>query len=156
MDQCWRKHWCGGEIYSAQVTRRNRGGVAAGLAILLALVAGLVGMYWQATRARAERDRARTEAATAQRVTDFLVDLFTVADPSESKGQTVTAEQLLERGTKKVERQLRDEPVVRARLLDTLGRVHQALGLSSRAKPLLEEGLDRTPLARVARARSVP
>ena len=75
-------------------------------------------------------------------MTEFLVDLFAVADPSESKGESVTALELLERGTQKVERQLHDEPVVRARLLDTLGRVHQALGLSTKARLLLEEGLE--------------
>src|SRR5207247_10363738 len=57
-------------------------------------------------RANAEKDRANGEAATSQQVSDFLVNLFHVADPSEARGNTITAREILDRGAEKIERDL--------------------------------------------------
>ena len=44
-------------------------------------------MTVQARRIARERDRANQEAATAKQVSDFLVGLFKVSDPSEARGR---------------------------------------------------------------------
>ena len=45
-------------------------------------------------------------AAKAEQVSLFLQGLFAVSDPSESKGETITARELLDEGAERVEREL--------------------------------------------------
>jgi non-specific serine/threonine protein kinase/serine/threonine-protein kinase len=132
--------------------RRHRGGVLAAGVVALAMLVGFGGVIIGLVRAtRAERiaiqeaetakleaDRANREAQTAQQVSDFLVDLFEVSDPSEARGNTITAREILNEGAEKIEQELRDEPLVHARLMNTMGRVYQNLGLFPEAERLLE------------------
>ena len=59
--------------------------------LILALLAGTVGTTVGMVRARRAEAAARTEAATAERYSTFLVDMFETAAPEESKGRDVTA-----------------------------------------------------------------
>ncbi len=90
--------------------------------------------------ARAEAERARVEAETSERVRAFLVRSFSLANPDVARGQTVTVHELLDRAVTQLP-SLRDEPLVQARFMVSLGSVYQNLGLSSDARPLLEEAL---------------
>ena len=99
-------------------------------------------MTVQARRIAQERDRANQEAATAGQVSDFLVGLFAVSDPSEARGTTLTARELLARGALRLEDSLRDQPQVQARLQATIGTVYTGLGLYTDAQPLLERALE--------------
>lgn len=85
--------------------------------------------------------RARREAALAGATTDFLVQLFTASDPERETGGKVTARELLDRGTERMRTELVDQPATRARLLTTLGRIHNSLGIPDKAGTLLEEAL---------------
>jgi serine/threonine-protein kinase len=125
--------------YRAQkFVRRHPIGSSAVIAVVI-LVAALVGFYtW---RLAGERDRARLEAAKAARVSEFLTSLFEVSDPSQSKGETVTAKELLERGANRIKTDLTDQPEVQAAMMNVMGRVYLSLGLYDRAEPLLEESL---------------
>jgi eukaryotic-like serine/threonine-protein kinase len=117
--------------------RRHKAGVA-----VLALLATLaVAMAVQAARIARERDRANKEAATAQAVEQSLVAMFEVADPSKTMGNVITVRELLDRGTENVLRELKDQPAVQSKLLDTIGQLHENIGLYDRAQPLLEEAL---------------
>ncbi|HET9252087.1 MAG TPA: serine/threonine-protein kinase [Candidatus Eisenbacteria bacterium] len=121
--------------------RRHRAGVAACLAVALALVAGVIGTSLMLLRAtRAERS-ARQEAETVRRTSDFMVDLFQVSDPSEARGNTVTAREILDRGAERIRRELKDQPLVQARLMNTMGNVYRGLGLFPPSKALLEHAL---------------
>ena len=53
--------------------------------------------------------QARREAETARQVTDFLVDLFEVADPESSLGETITAKEILENGAERIAGDLAEE-----------------------------------------------
>jgi eukaryotic-like serine/threonine-protein kinase len=121
--------------------RRNRAGVAVGAVISLLLLAFLITTLIQATRIRRERDRAQIEREKAEKVSAFLVDLFKVNDPSESKGNTVTARELLDRGAEKIAQELKDQPESQARLTQVMGDAYLSLGLYDRAAPLLESSL---------------
>ncbi len=105
---------------------------------------GIVGATALATltlvaRADAVRQReiAQREALTANRTTEFLVDLFSVVDPGESRGRSVTAYEILEAGRRNIPLRLADQPQVRDRLLTTMGRVYTGLGLYPTAIELL-------------------
>lgn len=114
--------------------RRHRTAVALAAFFVLVLASFATVMTIQASRIAKERDRAN-------QVTEFLVNLFEVSNPSESKGNTITARELLNESTKKIERDLRDQPEVQAALMDTMGRVYRNLGLYSTSIPLLEKAL---------------
>jgi non-specific serine/threonine protein kinase/serine/threonine-protein kinase len=121
--------------------RRHRVGVAAGAGVGLALIAGVVGTSVGLVRAREAERKARVEAETATEVTTFMVDLFHVSDPSEARGNTITAREVLDKGAKKIQQQLTDKPVVRTRLMDAIGNVYASLGLGEEAEPVLREVL---------------
>ncbi len=118
--------------------RAYRRGVvrAAAISLVIVLVVGAL-----AAAAVHQSRRARSQAATAQRVSDFLVELFRVSDPGEARGNSITAREILDRGAKRIEQDLTHEPLVQAKLMDTMGRVYRNLGLQSQAQPLLERAL---------------
>ena len=120
---------------------RHRAGVAAISTVVILIVVFAVVMALQARRIARERDRANQEAATAKQVSDFLVGLFNVSDPNESRGNSLTARELLERGSAEIDSGLRDQPRVQARLQATIGRVYNGLGMYKEAQPLLERAL---------------
>jgi serine/threonine-protein kinase len=120
---------------------RHRAAMATACAVLLALVAGLFATAWQARVAERERDRARLEARKAGEIRDFVLGLFRVADPLESRGESVTARELLDRGAERVERELRDQPAVQAGMWDLLSSVYRNLGLYPRAVGMAERSL---------------
>ena len=70
-----------------------------------------------------ERDRAELERERAEQVTEFLVDLFEVADPG-ARGASITAGELLDEGARQLSDRLEDQPVLRAELLDTVGEIY--------------------------------
>ena len=133
---------------AGKFVRRHRFGVAAA-AVLVVLMAGFaVISAVQSARVARERDRAllaeqraRTEAATAERVSQFMVELFRLSDPSEARGNAVTAREILDKGAARLA-ELNDQPEVQATLTDSVGRVYQSLGLYGAARTLLEKALD--------------
>src|SRR5262249_51738616 len=118
------------------VRRHKAGVIVVSLLVILA-----VAMAVQAVHVARERDRANQEAATAQAVTQSLVAIFEVADPGKARGNVITARELLDRGAEKVVRDLKHQPVVQAKLLDTIGQLYESIGLYDRAQSLLEEAL---------------
>jgi len=107
----------------------------------VALVGFAVTMAVQAGRIASERDRANREAAAAQQVSSFLEGLFRVADPSESRGNMITAREILDQGAERIERELEGQPTNQARLMGSIGRVYQGLGLYERAEALHRRSL---------------
>jgi serine/threonine-protein kinase len=107
--------------------------VAAGLILTLGAATG-VNVVVQSRRVARERDRA-------ERVSSFLVDLFSVSDPGEARGNSVTAREVLDKGAEKIRHELADAPEVRADLMDTMANVYNRLGLYDRAAELAREAL---------------
>ncbi|MEZ5332199.1 MAG: protein kinase [Thermoanaerobaculia bacterium] len=75
--------------------RRNRGGVAAGLALAVLLAAGFVGERRLRSQAELARGRAEEEAAKAVAVSDFLGDLLSSVDPARAQGRDVAVADVL-------------------------------------------------------------
>lgn len=120
---------------------RNKGTFAFAASLLLVLVGFAVTMSIQSARIARERDKAVAAEETAKQVSSFLVDLFKISDPSQTRSNTVTAREILDRGSSKVTNELSGQPLVQARLMDTLGQVYGSLGLYDQALPLLESSL---------------
>ena len=124
-----------GTVYRVhKFVRRHRVGVLAVAFVVLALFAGVVGTTVGLVR-------AQREAETARKVSELLVGVFSELDPGAPMGQLSTVTEVLDRGVERITNGLSDQPVVRARLLDTLGNAYRNLGRFKDARPLLEEAL---------------
>jgi serine/threonine protein kinase len=123
---------------SRKFMRRHTLGVAFTATVAFLVVALAVTSTVQAGRIARERDRANLEAATARQVSEFLVDLFDVSDPSESRGNTVTAREILDTGARRVRHDLADQPATQATMMRIMGRVYTELSLFDDAEPLVE------------------
>ncbi len=114
--------------------------VASLTAAMILLVGALAILH--TARLAAERDRSRQAEQQATQIAEFLRGLFEHADPSQARGQEVTARELLEQGAARIESELAEQPEVRAALMDLIGTVHQNLGLFEPAEPLIREALE--------------
>lgn len=108
---------------------------------ILTLAAFAAITFIQAQRIAHERDVVAAERSRAERVSSFLVELFELSDPSKSRGNQVTAREMLDIGARRVSVGLADQPETRATLLGTIGRVYSSLGLYSDSVKLLEDAL---------------
>ncbi|HEV7386367.1 MAG TPA: toll/interleukin-1 receptor domain-containing protein [Phenylobacterium sp.] len=102
-----------------------------------------------------QRDIARQKTLTAERTVTFVKSLFEVADPSESRGDTITAREILDRGARELDQGLAGEPTVKAELTTTLGEVYGGLGMLRKSEALLRRGLDLPAVDPAARARQL-
>jgi tetratricopeptide (TPR) repeat protein len=134
------------ELKRREVRRRYRRMVA----LVSASIAGMVIASVLATTAwiarnEAIRQKAQAvkEAETARQVTNFIVDLFKVYDPSEGLGSTITAQEILDKGAARIRTELVDQPAVQATLMDTMGTVYTGLGLYPQAIPLIRQSLQK-------------
>ena len=125
-----------GVLYrTRKLVRRHRVAVGATAVVAALVLAFAIATALQSARVARERDKA-------EQVVSFLVELFDVADPSEARGNTITAREVLDRGAERISLQLGGQPEVQAALLDTMGRVYTNLGLYPQARPLLERAVD--------------
>ncbi len=127
---------------------RHRWGVAAAALLLCTLCGGIVATLWQAGRASraaalasAQRERAEQEAGNARRAAAMVMDLFRLSDPNQTLGDTITAREVLDRGTERVLREFGDQPELQAGLLGETARIYANLGLLTRAESLVRRSL---------------
>jgi len=113
---------------------KNRLAVAFTAALLILIVGFAISMT-------VERNRARREAETSKRVSDFMANMFKISDPSESRGSTITAREILDKGSEQIEKGLGQDPQVQARLMQTMGATYRGLGLDDQARTLLEHAI---------------
>ena len=123
---------------AAKFVRRNRAGVAAGAGVLL-LVAALTVLH--TLRLSAERDRQRLAAQQAGQVSDFLIDLFTASDPNRAQGREITARELLDRGSLRLDSAAIGDPELRSRLGGVIGKVYFEIGRFAAADSTLSRAL---------------
>jgi len=114
---------------------RLRAGAIAALAMLA--IAASVAAYL----AKQQSNEARIQATTAQRTSDFMVNLFSVADPQENRGETITVREILDRGVAEMRSSLTGEETVRTNLLRSMGQAYNGLGLYPKAHSLLQEAV---------------
>jgi len=110
---------------------RNRWPMAAGMTALI--VAS--GFFWRT--AVAERE-ARLQAQVAGRTTEFLISAFALSDPTQAGRHDFSAREVLDRGRARIDQELADQPLVRARLLEAMGTAYRGINEGSAGAPLLE------------------
>jgi tetratricopeptide (TPR) repeat protein len=130
--------------------------IASGAITGMVITSGLAAAALIA-RAQAQRQTviAKREAETAKQTTTFLVNLFKISDPSEARGNSLTAREMLDKGAARIDNELATQPQVQATLMDTLGKAYTGLGLFGRAKPLLDSSLAKRQALNPAEPREV-
>jgi serine/threonine protein kinase/Tfp pilus assembly protein PilF len=117
--------------------RRLRRAIVSGVALAF-LLAG-VKYTLDLGSERRQALQARDEATN---VVKFLVNLFSVSDPGEARGNTITAREVLDKGATEIGQGLEKQPLTKARMMDTIGTVFAKLGLYSQAEPLITGALE--------------
>lgn len=87
------------------------------------------------------REHAARESTRATQLSRFMEDVFASSDAQALPGAPDTAQQLADRALHRLDADLKDQPGVRMRMLETIARsyVHRQLGAT--AVPALEEAL---------------
>jgi len=72
----------------------------------------------------------------------FMTGMFRVSDPGESRGNTITAREILDKASTDIESGTIADPELRAEMMDVTGQVYGNLGLYGRAQVLLTQAVD--------------
>jgi eukaryotic-like serine/threonine-protein kinase len=115
--------------------RRNRVTVTVASVAIALLITFAAMQTIQLRRTTRERDRA-------DRITEFMTKMFKVSDPSEARGNSITAREILDKSAKEIDAGLTRDPELQARMLNVMGEVYENLGLFSRAHELLTHAVD--------------
>lgn len=113
--------------------RRHHGRLLAAVVVLGAFSGWLADRERQRLRIEAERDKAEA-------VRDYLLELFTSANPNGADAGDLTGRELLDRGYARLD-DLRDQPAVRASFMSVIGDVYGEWGELDKALELTEEAL---------------
>ncbi len=120
------------------VRRHRRVVIGAGL-VFFALVAGLAVATVGMVRARRAERLANTQVELMIGMFDLLDPMRDTLDPGETGNGESTAEALLSQAQERIDTELGDEPLVRAQLNATLGRIYMNLGLHEQALAAWQE-----------------
>ena len=115
--------------------RRHRFGVGVAAAAVVVLIGFAITMALQARRIARERDRAN-------RIADFMTQMFRVSDPSEALGNSITARTILDTASNEIRAGLTKDPEVQSDLMFTMARTYASLGLYATAHNLSSAALD--------------
>ncbi len=147
--------------------RRNRLAVVAGLAVAVAMLAGIAGLAIGLTRANRATSEALTQSQRATRSSEFLVNMLRSANPGQTvvqgkslwdpdlhpdqsppgwgfagvSGQTVSARDIISLAADKVHDQFHDDPVLRADMLTLFAETLRETGLDPRTEIFSKEAL---------------
>jgi serine/threonine protein kinase len=132
----WRYRW-------RKALRRNAVSLASVGFVALALLLGLVVTLRSLSQAVTARDQAATarveaaaEAATAEAVKRFLLEMLKSADPS-NNGYQVTVLEILNQVSTSIDQHFPEQPRLQGELMRVLGTIYMDLGEDARAERLL-------------------
>jgi non-specific serine/threonine protein kinase/serine/threonine-protein kinase len=131
-----------GTLYRAgKFIRRHRLGVAASAVVLAAIFIGIAFAGIGLVQSRRAERAASEDARAARQASDFLVGMFAELDPWRLAAPATSVPEILDRGAGRIETELAGQPLVQARLMDTIGQAYLNLGHYREARPLLEKAL---------------
>jgi serine/threonine protein kinase len=114
--------------------RRHRVGVGLASAAVLLLVCFAIAQAMELRTIRLERDRA-------DRITDFMTNMFKVSDPNQARGNDIRVREVLDKASTQIVTGLAKEPEEQARLMEVMGDVYRNLGLYPQAESLIRNAL---------------
>ena len=114
--------------------------VSAASVVGMAITSGLAVMAYRAEQQALVQQRvAEREANIARETTGFLLSLFQTADPFRTRGQSITAREVLDAGLTRIRTAFPEAPEIRASLMGSMGEVYQGLGLYNTSSQLFDE-----------------
>jgi eukaryotic-like serine/threonine-protein kinase len=112
--------------------RRHWLGVTMTASLLLVIIGGSAGIAWQAVRAEREAQRATT-------IKDFLIGVFRASDPripaDKPRGE-ITARELLDVSTNRIESGFAQQPATQIELLDVAADIYRKLDETQKSTQL--------------------
>ncbi len=127
--------------YTQRFVRRHTTAVAASAGFLIFLTAVAIVMSIQRQSIAAALERATHDRERAEKVSQFMLDVFSAADPFTNFGREPTARILLDQAARNIQSDLSQQPEVRARLLEAIGRSYRRMGQPDRAVAYLQDSL---------------
>lgn len=127
---------------TVKFVRRNRTAVILASLALIAILAGLVGTLLQARTAQHQRDAALRERDRATRITEFMTDMFKVSNPSQARGESITAREILDKAAQRIETGLAKDPEAQAHMMYVMAEVYDNLGLIADTRSLVERAAE--------------
>lgn len=127
---------------AGKYVRRHKAGVSVTAAVLSLVLVFSVIVTFQNIKIGQQRDVALKSEQRAMKVTDYLASLFEVNDPVQSKGKDLTAREILELGSGRLQEGFKDQPEVQAELMCRVGIIYAKLGMYDRAEGMLKQSLD--------------
>jgi tetratricopeptide (TPR) repeat protein len=132
------------DLVQRETQRRMRRMAAITVGALCGMViTGGLAFYANARRIEANEQRtiAQREATAARAASDYLVGTFELSNPATENPRTITALTILGRSAERARKELADQPTIQVRLMATLGRAYNNLGLLTEAQTALEGSL---------------
>jgi serine/threonine protein kinase len=127
--------------YSQRFVRRHTTAVAASAGFLIFVIAVAVVMSVQRQNIATALDRATQDRERAEKVSKFMLNVFTAADPFTNFGREPTARILLDQAARQIQGDRDLQPDVRARLLEAIGRSYRRMRQPDRAVEYLQDSL---------------
>ena len=126
---------------SRKFLRRHTWSVAVSAVITLLVLSFATVTYIQSQAIEARAVEAEEERDRAEEVSNFLIDLFGSVDPSEARDESLSAVELLHRGTDRVDTELSEQPDLQSELYLVISDVYESLGMYDEALSIAEKAL---------------
>jgi serine/threonine protein kinase/tetratricopeptide (TPR) repeat protein len=122
--------------------RRHRSALITGALFLVMLLGGTIVSLWQAVRAMNAESKSAFEARYSDQIAGFLEHILESARPSAALGHDTTwLRDVLDQAAAQMEKDLKDEPGLRAAFEQHIGRVYWELGQNRRAEAMFRASL---------------
>ncbi|MDX1626838.1 MAG: toll/interleukin-1 receptor domain-containing protein, partial [Wenzhouxiangellaceae bacterium] len=134
-DDLWRRE---------QKATQRRWAVLSAVLLTVTITFGI--LTWQAIVARDEARRAQAtaqlELTSEQQTRRFLLSIFELSNAGEARGNDVTVRSVLDRAVATIDATDFAKPVVKSRLLATMGQAYSSLGLHRPSVRLLQRSIE--------------
>jgi len=121
---------------------RHRIALSAAAVFLLMLIGLVIVQAIELRRITQERNRATRESDRASRITGFMTGIFKVSNPSEARGNSITAREILDKASADIDTGLTHDPESQAQMLSVMGDVYDNLGLYTHAEELQQKAVE--------------
>lgn len=143
------------EIQQREASAQKKVAKRTTMGMLAALVLLMISVFfgWQTLQeqqkaveqrivAEQERSRAQLEAEKAQAVSGFMQTTFEAANPLIGGRQDIQLVEALDESIGLIEKSFASQPVIKAAVKNTVGRIYLAMQELEKASPLIKEALD--------------
>lgn len=127
--------------YSQRFVRRHVIGAATSALFIFLVIGVAIILSFKNHAIAVALDRANQERERAEKVSDFMLQVFRSASPFVNFGREPTARDLLDQAARGIQTELGQQPEVQAVLLEEMGRSFRQMGLPDRAVGYLQDSL---------------